>query len=81
MLAYRAPPLSNHLPTYTLMQTRSYNGEFNGLFQKVKIHPHRRRLINLDSFLAKMSLFPDGLATKFNGFLMGHKADLIASRW
>ena len=32
-------------------------------------------LINLDGFLAKISLFHDSLATAliFNGFLMGHK--------
>ena len=34
---------------------------FIGLFQKVKIHPHGRQLINLDGFLAKISSFLDGL--------------------
>ena len=40
--------------------------DLNGLFQKVKIHPHGRLLINLDGFLAKISSFPDGLATALN---------------
>ena len=39
---------------------------YNGLFQKVKIHPHGRLLINLNGFLDKISLFPDGLARALN---------------
>ena len=37
------------------------------IYQNVKVHAHGRRLINLDGFLAKISLFPDSLATALNG--------------